>query len=111
MVNAVSDAYSIRAAEYVERFASMDAVHPSDRQLVATWADGIEGAVLDAGCGPGQWTNFLNEAGIPALGVDLAPEFIGHARVATLAFRSEQAASTPSISRPGQLVECSPGTH
>lgn len=81
MVNVVSDAYSRRAVEYVERFASMDAVHPSDRQLVATWAGGIEGAVLDAGCGPGQWTNFLNEAGIPALGVDLVPEFIEHARV------------------------------
>ncbi|WP_232084776.1 class I SAM-dependent methyltransferase [Arthrobacter sp. SO5] len=82
MVNVVSDAYSCRAAEYVERFASMGAAHPSDRQLVATWADGIEGAVLDAGCGPGHWTNFLNEAGIPALGVDLVPEFIEHARVA-----------------------------
>lgn len=67
MVNGVRDAYSSRAAEYVERFGSMGAVHPSDRQLVATWADGIEGAVLDAGCGPGQWTNFLHEVGIPAL--------------------------------------------
>ncbi len=47
-----------------------------------TWATGIKGAVLDAGCGPGQWTNFLNEAGIPVLGVDLVPEFIEHARVA-----------------------------
>jgi SAM-dependent methyltransferase len=82
MVSVVSDAYSSRAAEYVERFASMGAVHPSDRQLVATWADGIEGAVLDAGCGPGHWTNFLTEAGLPALGVDLVPEFIEHARVA-----------------------------
>jgi hypothetical protein len=52
MVNAVSDAYSRRAVEYVDRFASMSAMHPSDRQLVATWAGGIEGAVLDAGCGP-----------------------------------------------------------
>jgi SAM-dependent methyltransferase len=60
----------------------MGAAHPSDRQLVATWADGIEGAVLDAGCGPGHWTNFLHEAGMPALGVDLVPEFIEHARAA-----------------------------
>lgn len=82
MVNVVSDAYSSKAAEYVERFASLGAVHPSDRQLVATWADGIEGAVLDAGCGPGQWTNFLTEAGVPAVGVDFVPEFIEHARTA-----------------------------
>lgn len=39
---------------------------------------------------PGQWTNFLNEAGIPALGVDLVPEFIEHARAAYpgIAFRT-----------------------
>lgn len=80
MINAVSDAYSRRAVAYVERFASFGAVHPSDRHLVATWAGGIDGAVIDAGCGPGQWTNFLNEAGVPALGVDLVPEFIAHAR-------------------------------
>jgi SAM-dependent methyltransferase len=80
MISAVSDAYSRRAVEYVERFASLGAVHPSDRQLVATWADGIEGAVIDAGCGPGHWTNFLSEAGVPAVGVDLVPEFIAHAR-------------------------------
>jgi SAM-dependent methyltransferase len=80
MISAVSDEYSRRAVEYVERFASLGAVHPSDRQLVATWADGIEGAVIDAGCGPGHWTNFLSEAGVPAVGVDLVPEFIAYAR-------------------------------
>jgi hypothetical protein len=50
MVNVVSDAYSSRAAEYVERFASMGAADPSNRQRVVNWADGIEGPVLDAGC-------------------------------------------------------------
>lgn len=80
MDNVVSDAYSDRAAEYVERFASMGAAHPSDRQLVATWAQSVDGSVLDAGCGPGHWTNFLTQAGIPALGIDLVPEFIEHAR-------------------------------
>ncbi|MFF1632333.1 class I SAM-dependent methyltransferase [Leifsonia sp. NPDC058248] len=76
----VSDAYSRRAAEYIELFGSMSAVHPSDRQLVATWAGGIEGSVIDAGCGPGQWTNFLAESGLPARGTDLVPEFIERAR-------------------------------
>jgi hypothetical protein len=27
--------------------------------------------VIDAGCGPGQWTNFLTELGLAAHGVDL----------------------------------------
>jgi SAM-dependent methyltransferase len=80
MTDEVSEAYARRAAEYAERFESMDNVHPSDRQLVATWADGINGQVIDAGCGPGQWTNFLTERRLTARGVDLVPEFIEHAR-------------------------------
>ena len=58
----------------------MSAVHPSDRQLVLTWADEVEGSVIDAGCGPGQWTNFLTERGLSAQGIDLVPEFIERAR-------------------------------
>ena len=81
MVDAVSDAYSRRAAEYIERFGSMSAVHPSDSQLVATWAGGIVGPIIDAGCGPGQWTNFLNELGTRACGVDIVPEFVERAHV------------------------------
>ena len=76
----VSRAYSRRAAEYTDLFGSMSAVHPSDRQLVSTWAREIEGRVIDAGCGPGQWANFLTELGLPARGVDLVPEFIERAR-------------------------------
>jgi SAM-dependent methyltransferase len=80
MVDEASDAYSRRAAEYIELFGSMSAVHPSDRQLVSTWAGGIGGSVIDAGCGPGQWTNFLAESGLPARGTDVVPEFIECAR-------------------------------
>ena len=61
-------------------FGSMATVHPSDRQLVDTWADELVGPVIDAGCGPGQWTNHLVERGSIASGVDLVPEFINHAR-------------------------------
>ncbi|TKV27417.1 class I SAM-dependent methyltransferase [Arthrobacter sp. NamB2] len=80
MMNKVSGAYSSRAAEYSDLFGSMGAVHPSDRQLVSAWAAGIEGRVIDAGCGPGQWTNFLAQQGHDARGVDLVPEFIERAR-------------------------------
>ncbi|WP_460947816.1 class I SAM-dependent methyltransferase [Okibacterium endophyticum] len=76
----VRDAYSRRAAEYSEIFGSITAAHPSDRQLVESWAAGIDGPVIDAGCGPGQWTNHLAEQGIAASGVDLVPEFIARAR-------------------------------
>lgn len=60
----------------------MSAVHPSDRQIIESWAAQIEGDVLDAGCGPGHWTNHLNELGIRARGIDLVPSFIEHARSA-----------------------------
>jgi SAM-dependent methyltransferase len=73
-------AYSRRAAEYVELFGTMASVHPSDRRLVETWADTVAGPVIDAGCGPGQWTNHLVERGADASGVDLSPDFIAHAR-------------------------------
>lgn len=80
VISRVRSAYSRRAAEYTELFGSMSAVHPSDRQLVSTWAREIEGRVIDAGCGPGQWTNFLTELGLSARGVDLVPGFIDRAR-------------------------------
>jgi SAM-dependent methyltransferase len=73
-------AYSRRAVEYIERLGTMAAVHPSDRQLVDSWANTVGGPVIDAGCGPGQWTNHLVERGVVASGVDLSPEFIDHAR-------------------------------
>jgi ubiquinone/menaquinone biosynthesis C-methylase UbiE len=78
--NVASAAYSRRSAEYIELFGSMSAVHPSDRQLVSTWANEVEGSVIDAGCGPGQWTNFLTEQGVSAQGIDFVPEFIERAR-------------------------------
>ena len=82
MTDAVRRAYSRRAAEYAELFGSMAPVHPSDRQVVTTWAGTIDGNVIDAGCGPGQWTSFLSELGLSVSGVDLVPEFIDHARAA-----------------------------
>lgn len=80
MTAEVSDAYACRAAEYAKLLGSIEAVHPSDRQLVATWADSIEGPVIDAGCGPGQWTAFLAGHRPATSGVDLVPAFIEHAR-------------------------------
>jgi SAM-dependent methyltransferase len=80
MLNEVGNAYLRRATEYAEILGSMDAVHPSDRELVSLWADGIDGQIIDAGCGPGHWTNFLRERGAAASGVDLVPAFIDRAR-------------------------------
>ncbi|OUE20790.1 Malonyl-[acyl-carrier protein] O-methyltransferase [Clavibacter michiganensis] len=82
MTGPVGDAYAARAAEYAEHLGTLDAVHPADLALVTSWADGIAGPVLDAGCGPGHWTAHLASRGLDARGVDLVPAFVAHARTA-----------------------------
>ncbi|MCU1479438.1 MAG: class SAM-dependent methyltransferase [Subtercola sp.] len=72
-------AYSSRAAEYIDLLGSMSSVHPSDLQIVSAWANEVDGDIIDAGCGPGHWTNFLTQRGMTARGIDLVPEFIAHA--------------------------------
>ena len=72
-------AYSRRATEYIELLGSMSSVHPSDLRIVSTWASGVDGDLIDAGCGPGHWTNFLAQRGSTIRGIDQVPEFVGHA--------------------------------
>lgn len=76
----VRSSYAARAVEYIELFGSIESVHPDDRSLIQTWARGITGPILDAGCGPGQWTQLLSESGKDVSGVDAVPEFVEHAR-------------------------------
>jgi ubiquinone/menaquinone biosynthesis C-methylase UbiE len=38
--------------------------------------------VLDLGCGPGHITGYLRSLGVDAIGVDMVPEFIAHAKAA-----------------------------
>lgn len=77
MTDPVAGAYAARAAEYAERLGTTDAAHPADLALITSWADGITGQVLDAGCGPGHWTAHLASLGLDARGVDLVPARIG----------------------------------
>ncbi|KQO10365.1 SAM-dependent methyltransferase [Agreia sp. Leaf244] len=79
-MNEVAQAYGARAAEYVELLGSVDAMHPSDRELIGTWGDQLVGAAIDAGCGPGHWTDFLARRGVDIRGIDLTPAFVEHAR-------------------------------
>lgn len=72
-------AYSGRATEYIDLLGSMSSVHPSDLQIVSTWAGDVHGNLIDAGCGPGHWTNFLTQQSLIARGIDQVAEFIAHA--------------------------------
>lgn len=78
--DSVRESYSARAQEYTDHFGCMASTHPSDRALVRSWAATVSGQVLDAGCGPGQWSNFLAECGCTVSGIDPVPEFVERAR-------------------------------
>jgi len=84
-----STAYDARAEEYIAALGTMDAVHPVDRGIVEAWAATVTGPVLDAGCGPGHWTEYLAGLGLDVRGIDLAPRFISHAQAAHAGIRFE----------------------
>ena len=79
-VDDVRDAYGRWSDEYADMFASTEAMHELDRKLVSGWADGLTGRIIDAGCGPGQWADFLSSQGCEVEGVDLVPRFVDIAR-------------------------------
>lgn len=76
------EAYAARAREYSDRFGTIEAMSPADRQLIEGWAGAVEGRILDAGCGPGHWTAHLVALGRGAEGMDPVDEFVEIARVA-----------------------------
>jgi len=76
----VRQAYSGRATEYTSVFGAVEDMHELDRRRIERWAEQISGPVIDAGCGPGHWTDFLHQRGVDISGVDLVPEFIAIAR-------------------------------
>lgn len=76
----VRTAYGARAEEYTALLGSVSDLAAQDRDTITAWALSVDGPVLDAGCGPGQWTQHLHELGVPVKGVDLTPEFIEIAR-------------------------------
>lgn len=78
---AVRASYGARANEYVAAVGDIDHVAAPDLALVQAWARGIDGPVLDVGCGPGHWTHYLTDVGIDAAGVDPVPAFIERAKV------------------------------
>jgi ubiquinone/menaquinone biosynthesis C-methylase UbiE len=68
-MEAVRQAYGVHAQRYIELFG--------------TTAQSIRpGSVLDVGCGPGHLTEHLRSLNVDAIGIDLVPEFIEHARAA-----------------------------
>ena len=76
----VLSAYSARAEEYAAALGRMAATAEADRELIARWARGCRGRIVDAGCGPGHWTAYLHDLGLEIEGVDPVERFVKIAR-------------------------------
>lgn len=77
----VRDAYSSMSEQYIALFDGDWQAHVDDTALVGGHLVGLDGTVLDLGCGPGHWSAYLHSLGADVAGVDLVPEFIDYARI------------------------------
>ncbi|MGK5521000.1 class I SAM-dependent methyltransferase [Micromonospora sp. URMC 107] len=78
----VRDAYASVAALYIELIGTRQRVHVDDLAFIGRHLSHRPGNVLDLGCGPGHITDYLRSLGVDALGIDIVPEFIAHAKSA-----------------------------
>ncbi|NYG59314.1 SAM-dependent methyltransferase [Nocardioides daedukensis] len=77
----VAAAYDSRAEEYVEKLGSVHQMADRDRATIVQWRDSTGGRLLDAGCGPGHWTEVLSERGRrDVVGIDGSTRFLESAR-------------------------------
>jgi SAM-dependent methyltransferase len=81
-VERVRDAYASVADLYIELFGTSRQVHADDLAFVGRHLSSRPGKVLDLGCGPGHLTDYLRSLGVDAIGIDLVPGFIAHAKAA-----------------------------
>lgn len=80
MPDPTSVAYDVVAASYADRFLDELDGKPRDRAVLDRFAAGIDGPVVDVGCGPGQIGAYVRGRRRPVFGADLTPAM---ARLAT----------------------------
>lgn len=78
--NEVRQSYSERAGEYVLMLGDVDNMDQLDVDLITGWGVNAHGSLLDAGSGPGHWTELLRSLGCEIRGLDMVPEFVDSAR-------------------------------
>lgn len=76
----VADAYDRRAEEYISAAGSLVQMDERDRDVIARWRDATVGDLLDAGCGPGHWTEFLHDRHRAVSGIDISEQMVAAAR-------------------------------
>jgi ubiquinone/menaquinone biosynthesis C-methylase UbiE len=111
-MNEIGAAYDGRAAEYIDLFGTIDQLAERDRETITTWRDTTTGRLLDAGCGPGLWSQELTTAGVrEVVGLDASAEFIAAARAQypDVSFERADLAALPMRARSigGILAWCS----
>lgn len=79
-IDQVTVAYGARADDYIHAVGRIEHASAADLKLVRDWALERTSPLLDVGCGPGQWTNWLRRQGAQITGIDPVPEFIERAR-------------------------------
>lgn len=78
----VRDAYASVADLYIGLFGTRQQVHADDLAFIGRHLSIQPGKVLDVGCGPGHITDYLRSLGVDAMGIDMVPRFIAHAKAA-----------------------------
>jgi ubiquinone/menaquinone biosynthesis C-methylase UbiE len=94
----IGAAYDARAAEYIDLFGTIDQLAKRDRETITTWRDTTTGRLLDAGCGPGLWSQELTTSGVrDVVGVDASAEFVAAAqtRYPEVSFQRANLAALP----------------
>ncbi|MGV9878437.1 class I SAM-dependent methyltransferase [Streptomyces sp. NPDC003006] len=80
---------------YASMFANQLETQPFARNMIGTFAELVRGTgnlrVADVGCGPGHLTAMLHDLGLDALGFDLSPAMVAHARQAQPMLRFDEA--------------------
>jgi ubiquinone/menaquinone biosynthesis C-methylase UbiE len=97
-ITKIAAAYDSRAAEYIELIGTIDKLAEQDRDTITTWRDTTTGRLLDAGCGPGHWSQELTTQGVrEVVGLDASAEFVTAARerFPTIAFQQADLAAIP----------------
>ena len=73
-------AYDTAAVDYARLLAQGWPSDALDHQVLARFAAGLSGPVVEVGCGPGRMTGPLARLGVDVRGIDLSPEMIAEAR-------------------------------
>jgi SAM-dependent methyltransferase len=82
LTNSIRDNYDRLADEYATHLFGELENKPLDRELLHRFASEMKGRgeVCDMGCGPGQVTRYLHDAGVTVFGLDLSPGMLEQAR-------------------------------